>query len=62
MLESLKNERINQEQDIRNRKEREAYDKGEKTRLRDQGGLKKGGYVKAADGCCTKGKTKGRMV
>ena len=23
---------------------------------------KKGGYVKAADGCCTKGKTKGRMV
>jgi hypothetical protein len=62
VLESLKNERINQEQDIRNRKEREAYDKGEKTRLRDQGGLKKGGYVKAADGCCTKGKTKGRMV
>ena len=25
-------------------------------------GKKKGGYVKAADGCCTKGKTKGRMV
>ena len=22
----------------------------------------KGGYVKSADGCCTKGKTKGKMV
>jgi hypothetical protein len=46
VLESLQNERKNQEQDIRNRKEREAYDKGEKTRLKDQGGLKKGGAVK----------------
>lgn len=25
-------------------------------------GKKKGGYVKAADGCCTKGKTRGAMV
>ena len=25
-------------------------------------GMKKGGYVKAADGCCKKGKTKGKMV
>jgi hypothetical protein len=25
-------------------------------------GMKKGGYVKAADGCCTKGKTRGTMV
>jgi hypothetical protein len=25
-------------------------------------GMKKGGYVKAADGCAKKGKTKGRMV
>ena len=25
-------------------------------------GKKKGGYVKAADGCCTKGKTRGKMV
>ena len=25
-------------------------------------GKKKGGYVKAADGCCTKGKTRGTMV
>jgi hypothetical protein len=62
VLESLQNERKNQEQDMRNRKEREAYDKGEKTRLRDQGGLKKGGYVSAADGCAQRGKTKGRMV
>jgi hypothetical protein len=28
----------------------------------DELGFKKGGYVKAADGCATKGKTKGRMV
>jgi hypothetical protein len=25
-------------------------------------GKKKGGYVKAADGCCSKGKTRGMMV
>ena len=25
-------------------------------------GMKKGGYVKAADGCVKRGKTKGRMV
>lgn len=25
-------------------------------------GKKKGGYVKSADGCCSKGKTKGKMV
>ena len=25
-------------------------------------GKKKGGYVKAADGCCSKGKTRGKMV
>jgi hypothetical protein len=25
-------------------------------------GMKKGGYVTSADGCCVKGKTKGRMV
>lgn len=62
VLESLQNERKNQEQDMRNRKEREAYDKGEKTRLRDQGSFKKGGYVSAADGCAQRGKTKGRMV
>ncbi len=61
VLESLQNERKNQEQDMRNRREREAYDKGEKTRLKDQGGLKKGGYVKAADGIAQRGKTKGRM-
>jgi hypothetical protein len=41
VLESLKNERINQEQDMRNRKEREAYEKYDKTRLKDQGGFKR---------------------
>jgi hypothetical protein len=25
-------------------------------------GMKKGGYVTSADGCCVKGKTKGKMV
>lgn len=25
-------------------------------------GKKKGGYVKSADGCCSKGKTRGKMV
>jgi len=62
VLESLKNERINQEQDMRNRKEREAYDKGEATRLKDQGSFKKGGSVKSAsaraDGCAIRGKTR----
>ena len=24
--------------------------------------MKKGGYVKAADGCCKRGKTRGKMV
>jgi hypothetical protein len=32
---------------------------GKKTNLK---GLKGGGYVRAADGCATKGKTKGRMI
>jgi len=63
VLESLQNERKNQEQDIRNRKEREAYDKGEKTRLKDQGGLKKGGMASSrGDGIAMRGKTKGRMI
>jgi hypothetical protein len=64
--EWLKNERANQEQDMRNRKERELYDSGEATRLRDQGGFKKGGSVKSAssraDGIAQRGKTKGRVV
>lgn len=59
--EWLQNERKNQEQDRLNRKEREEYDKGEKTRLRDQGGFKKGGVTRG-DGCAMRGKTKGRMV
>jgi hypothetical protein len=62
VLESLKNERENREQDMRNRKEREAYEKYDKNRLKDQGGLKKGGSVKSAsaraDGCAIRGKTR----
>lgn len=57
----LQNERKNQEQDRRNRKEREEYDKGEATRLRDQGSFKKGGVTRG-DGIAMRGKTKGRMV
>jgi hypothetical protein len=35
----------------------------EKQRAAAEGrAMKKGGYVKAADGCAKKGKTKGRMV
>ena len=34
----------------------------EQKRKREAQGMKKGGYVKAADGCAKKGKTKGRMV
>jgi hypothetical protein len=30
--------------------------------VRKQMGMKKGGYVKKADGCAKRGKTKGRMV
>jgi len=30
--------------------------------VRGQKGYAKGGYVRAADGCCTKGKTRGKMV
>jgi hypothetical protein len=61
--EWLQNERRNQEQDTRNRKEREAYDKYDKNRLKDQGGLKKGGMASSrGDGIAQRGKTKGRMV
>lgn len=59
--EWLENERRNQEQDRRNRKEREEYDKGEKTRLRDQGSFKKGGVTRG-DGIAMRGKTRGRIV
>ena len=60
--EWLKNERDNQEQDMRNRREREAYEQYDKTRLKDQGGFKKGGKVKSAsaraDGIAIRGKTR----
>jgi hypothetical protein len=37
-------------------------DEEEKKKRAMAKGMKKGGYVKAADGCAKKGKTKGRMV
>lgn len=63
--EWLKNERENQERDRRVKREREAYDKYDKTRLKDQGSFKKGGSVssasKRADGIAMRGKTKGKI-
>lgn len=48
------------------KKEREAYEKYDKTRLKDQGGMKKGGKVSSAssraDGIAQRGKTRGKMV
>lgn len=60
----LQREKDNQDQDRRNRKEREAFDKYDKTRLRDQGGFKKGGMTasRRGDGIAMRGKTKGRIV
>ena len=37
-------------------------DREERKRAEASTKMKKGGYVKKADGCCKKGKTKGRMV
>jgi len=50
----------NRERDQRVKKEREAYDKYDKTRLKDQGGFKKGGMTasKRADGIAIRGKTR----
>jgi hypothetical protein len=49
-------------QTMKNQKAAENY---QKTKDNKKGGcikMAKGGYVRAADGCATKGKTKGRMV
>ncbi len=61
--ESSKMEQENERRDAMVRKEREAYDAGEKTRLKEQGSFfKKGGKVssasKRADGCAIRGKTR----
>jgi hypothetical protein len=50
----------NRERDQRVKKEREAYDKYDKTRLKDQGSFKKGGMTasKRADGIAIRGKTR----
>ncbi len=56
----------NAKKDRRVKEEQEAYDKYDKTRLKDQGGFKKGGSVKSAssraDGCAMRGKTRGKIV
>jgi hypothetical protein len=50
----------NRERDQRVKKEREAYDKYDKTRLKDQGSFKNGGMTasKRGDGIATRGKTR----
>ncbi len=42
---------------IRDMKERKKQEAGEKAM-----GMRSGGYVKAADGCAQRGKTRGKMV
>jgi hypothetical protein len=53
----------NRERDQRVKKEREEFDKGAPTRLKDQGSFKHGGMTasKRGDGIAMRGKTKGKM-
>lgn len=66
--ESSKQEQENERLDKKQEDEYKKYQEGEKTRLKDQGSsfFSKGGKVssasKRADGCATKGKTKGRVL
>lgn len=60
----LQREKENQDKDRRVRKEQETYEKGEKTRIRDQGSMfKRGGMTasKRADGIAQRGKTRGKV-
>lgn len=56
----------NAKKDRRVKEEYEAYEKYDKNRLKDQGGMKSGGSVssasKRADGCAQRGKTRGKIV
>jgi hypothetical protein len=62
--ESSKQDQENEAKDRKAKEEYDNYMKGEKTRLKDQGGsfFNKGGSVKSAsaraDGCCIRGKTR----
>lgn len=61
--ESSKLDQENERKDARVRREQQAFDAGEKTRLKEQGSFfKKGGNVssasKRADGCAIRGKTR----
>lgn len=54
----------NRERDQRVKKEQDTYQKGEKTRIKDQGSMFKNGGMTASkrgDGCAMRGKTKGKM-
>ncbi len=53
----------NRERDQRVKREREEFDKGAPTRLKDQGSFKNGGMTasKRGDGIAMRGKTKGKM-
>jgi len=50
--------RMQMEEEARDRKMQEAADKAYKKAA----GLRSGGYVRAADGCAQRGKTRGRML
>jgi hypothetical protein len=53
---NLRLEYENMKADERERKAREEHEK------RKAKGMRQGGYVKAADGCAQRGKTRGKMV
>ena len=55
---------VTPEQDYEMRKARAARKTQEQTdkAYKEASGMKKGGYVKAADGCAQRGKTRGKMV
>lgn len=60
----LQREKENQDKDRRVRREQETYEKGEKTRIKEQGSMFKNGGMTASkrgDGCAMRGKTKGKM-
>lgn len=53
---NLRQEYENLKKDQQSKKEFEGYEKSKAK------GMRQGGYVKSADGCAQRGKTKGRML
>ena len=48
--------------DMRKQQMEEAESAATERAYKKASGMRKGGYVKAADGCATRGKTKGKMI